>query len=150
MEERKTNTKKKTGLEIIIEYKDSLNSLIHFYSLYINLLTEIKALGEGIDKLEDEKKESVKNFCAEIRYHATFAYLKYKSLCTSLKFEKGKENKKLEESYSKIKDNVLLDDVPIMELIIEFNAFLMNEIIQELLKGTDVLLNELYGQNEGQ
>lgn len=144
MQNKEKATPSKTGVEIIFEFKDSLNSLIHFYGLYVNLLSELKAINPDMEKLEDGKKAEVRQYCQEIRYHATISYIKYCSMFPSLKLE---ENKTIKEKYTEIKETFLVKEQTVSELIIELNKILVNEIIQELLKSNKDLITDAYNKN---
>lgn len=141
------NVSVKTGVEIILEFKDSINNIIHWYSLYINHLAKIEAKTSGdienLKNLEESERAETINFCQELRYHTTVAYLKYKSLYPSLKL---KENEKITETYSKIKNNFLIGQQDVEIIIIEFNKVVMENIILELMKNNEELIKNIFSR----
>lgn len=150
MEKQKTDVKKKAGIEIIYEFKDSINTLTHWYGMYMNLITELKAkfqykniteTQEAIKKMDTAEKQQIIQYCQEIRYNATICIIKYKSIYPSLKL---REEKGIEHNYKKIKDNFLINLEDVFDLIVILNKVMTEDIIQELLSSYSNLINEIF------
>jgi len=148
------DVKKRSGIEFIFEFKDSITNLTHWYGMYVNLLAELQnkyssnsesETSELLRKITDQEKQSIIQYCQEIRYNATICIIKYNSISTKLKFP---VNKKIEQEYSKLKNKFIIDDDVLYLIVVELNNVLTNEIIQELLRSNYDLIKDIYSTNQ--
>lgn len=145
--ETKQDVKKKAGIEVIFEFKDSINSLLHYYALYVNLLAELgeKIKGQKPDEMDEAVKQQLVTGCQELRYHATLSYIKYLSVCPLLKIS---PDTKIGNDYKKIKDSFIIDDETVLSIINKLNAVFMSDIIQDLLRSNKDIVHDIYNNAE--
>lgn len=149
-EQKKVDAKKKAGIELIFEFKDSINNLMHWYGMYLNLMTQLTSKFEHNDitdtldalkSMDSSEKNQIVQYCQEIRYAATICMIKYKSIYPSLKLKSVEE---IENRYENIKKDFIIFPEDSFNLIIELNKVMTTDIISEILESNADVIGEIF------
>lgn len=142
MKERKV-----AGSHYIVNFYNEIQQLNQHYSLYRNLMIEVRAKhGEDPkpESLGDEEKATVTSYAQAVRHFAHKIIIQYKSI---IKATKLKEDKAVNETYQKILKDFIIKVEDLEKFVVSINMALVNEVIQDLLISSQDLVQDIY-QNE--
>lgn len=136
--------KKEASASYIIVFYNEIIQLGMLYAQYLNYLVELEYKYKGFDlKLMPEEEMKLLNIALQtVRGSAIKTYTQY----TVLKeYVKNKSNDDvINKSYEKIKNNFIIDRKDLETFVTEINKFLVNNVIDQLLKDSKDILEEIY------
>ena len=133
--------KKQAAASYILNFYKEVLTLTEFHSQYLNLLLELEAKYQSIDKAADTEKETIKNAVQNLRYYCTKAYIQYSSISLSLNTER---NKDIEEIYTRLKNNYVLERSDVENFVILLNNFLVGDVIKDLIDNSANLVDNAF------
>lgn len=149
-EEQKPDDKKTTAGRYLINFLEEVNTLSNWNSLYFNLMAEVMFMAQK-SSVEDYMKEMEQNQKSEFirqiqetRFYITKTWITLQSMKDVLKIKdddpKLKELSKLKET---LQNEFIMKRADVEQYAILINTFLVKDIIRELLRSNEDLVNKL-------
>lgn len=144
MGSRNIDEKKTIGVSYIFTFFTEVQNITHTYTQYVNLLMEVKNKFDSIDSIPMENKDVIMQNVQLCRHYVLKSYIMYNALYNGLKVKDEELNKEIVAVYSEIKEQIILDMGKLETYVILLNKFVVNEVIQELLKNNEDLINDIF------
>lgn len=127
----------------IVTFYKEVTQINHFYAEYYNLLIELEAKYPAldIDKIEQQEKGIIIQSMQNTRYFVHKTYIQ----CSCISQVLGDSDiKKIKELYEKVNKNFVIVREDLAQYVTALNLFLLSNIIQNLLRRSQELVNEIY------
>jgi len=135
------NDKEKAAAGYILSYYEQIQHLTREYSLYLNLLAELKISEGTLDKLEEIDRDKIKIAVQQVRYFCHVTYIQYRAITQKIGI---KEDKKITEIYDKIKDEYIINRKYLELFVKEMHLTLVNEVLSELMEKSQDFVKQIY------
>jgi len=135
--------KKNAAASYIMTFYQEVQAVKQTYAAYLDLILDLQlSYGvEGISKLEDDQKDTVKSAIKQLRYLVIQSMTSYKAITQSTKKD---INKKLQQSYDNIKKDYIIKIKDIELFTEELNRALLDQVITNLLKTSEDIISDIY------
>lgn len=133
---------KTTGVSYLFQFYSEVQSLNHWFSLYINLILAFEKKYKDIENLDESDKSLLNNHVAEVRHACNKSYIMYKSLIIAIK--EAKEDKSISSAYDSIRKDYVIKREDIEKFAIGLNAFLAGNAMQSLLISNQKLMEGIF------
>jgi len=134
---------KLVGANYILTFYNDINMLNHEYSIYINLLSELKAKHVSIDHgVDDENKGKLVTALQKIRYYVSKTYVEYRAIFKNV--DKLEEDPELKKLYASIFDNFVVRKEDITNYVSILNTALVSDVIKSLLVTSSDIVSNIY------
>lgn len=134
------------GANYIVNFFNDIQLLLHSYSNYINYLLELESKTGDLEEekeIDEEERKTVFQLVQSVRYYCHKTYIGYNSICQATKIE---PEEKIKKNYNdNIKNSPIIDKDKIEEYVISLNAFLVHDIIKDLLTTSHDIMGQIYG-----
>lgn len=141
------NEEKKTATSYIIEFYELVGRLNHETALYFNTMSRLEHHhpikdGKALE-FSDEDNNTVDQIVNNIRYLVYQITIKYHVF---VRETKGEPDKTIIEASEKIKLDYIIKRDILNEFTLKINFFLSDKVMSDLLRNTEMLLNEISNQ----
>lgn len=145
--QKEVSEQKTAAASYVLQFYGEVIQLTNNYANYRNMLLEFKTKvgGDSSAGLNPEEKTAVINLCHTVRFYATKTYVGYTSINAGLKVTGKKE---IEEQYNIIKEQFIIGLDNLDKYVSGLNAFLLTEVVKNLLQSSEELINKLYNEKE--
>lgn len=140
----KEKEKKSAAASYILNFYREVLTLTSYHSQYLNLLLEIESKYKEIEKASEAEKLNIQQAIQNVRYYCTQVYIQYRSIANAIKL---KENEKIEEIYTKLKTNYVLQRQDVEDYVILLNNLLVEEVIQDLLQSSEQIVKHAFNND---
>lgn len=140
----KMSEMKQAGASYIVAFYNDIMNLNHAYSVYLNLMAELGfkyQVSDDVDKASDQEKKVLLTQVQETRYFCNKTYLGYQTIKRKIP---SMDNPKLEQSYLKVRDQLIFHRTELESFVVEINDILLNEVFEDFLTSSKSTINNLY------
>jgi len=149
-EEPRQDDKRSTAGRYLINFLEEVNTLSNWNSLYFNLIAEVQFMAKKnsvedyMKEMEQSQKTEFIRQIQETRFYVTKTWTTLQSMREVLRI---KDDDKNMEELTKLKGTIQNDFIikrdDVERFTILINTFLVNDIIKELLRNNEDLVNSL-------
>lgn len=149
-EENKQDEKRSTAGRYLLQFLEEVNTLSNWNALYFNMMAEVQFLAQK-SSIEDYMKEMEANQKSEFlrqvqetRFYVTKTWTTLQSMKEVLKIKtEDKELEELKKLKEKLQNEFIMPRKDVEAFTVLVNKFLVKDIIKELLKDNEDLVNSL-------
>lgn len=140
------NERKVAGANYIISFFNEVQQLNQFYSLYHNLILQLKTKygKDNLEELEDIDNQQLHNAGQNVRHYCNKVYILYYAIASKANLNLNK----IEALYNAAVNDYVIKLDNLKKYVLEINKELVNDIIQDLLRTSHDLINDIYGNSE--
>lgn len=148
----KPREQKTVEASYIITFYREVHTLTDYYAQYYNLLLELEnKLGynviESIGKLGEEERTTLVNVVQLVRMSVSKCYIQYKSIVKALN---ASEKTEIANSVKVLRKNFIIKREDLEKCVIGFNAFLVEDIMNDLLQNSQDLLDKVFNDGKSE
>lgn len=141
------NEKDLAGASYVLTFYKEVQDLTSHYANYLNIMLELESKYAGhADKMPDEEKAFITQQAQLVRYTAHKSYIEY---CSIMQGIGQNADPKIVASYAKIKNTFVINRDDLESYVITLNAFIVKDIIKNLLATSQDFVNRVFGNNDG-
>ncbi len=137
--------KESAGASYVISFYQEVQTLTHNYGNYTNLMLEVENKYPDVSKIEPEVRNVITATVQEVRLGVMKTYIMYRSIVNGANI-KDNSLKEIETSYFNIKKTFVIPNEDLEKYVINLNAVLVNDVIQNLLATGQDLFKSVYHQ----
>lgn len=146
----KSGEQARTSSSYIMTFYYNVQDLTHYKSTYKNIILELKNLYpdmesniENSKKMNDEEHTFLIQHAQTLRYYCDVVYTSYQAVCLDLQLP---SNEEVKDAFNKIMNSYIPSAELIDTFTIQMHHFLLQEIIQGMLRGGQQLIETTFKQ----
>lgn len=143
--QKEINEEKSAAASYIMQFYNEVIILTNTYANYQNMLLEFKTKVTNGAKggITEQERKGVSDLCHAVRYYCTKTYIGYTTINMGLK---QKDKSEISDTYAEIKEQFVIKLDSLEKYVKALNAFLLTEIVKNLLQNSEQLVDSLYNE----